>query len=386
MNSMIKLDLSNHRARYENWKKKVQKDGEEGINKKNSDFLLNYIFDMESGNNVAKKSKKGGRSYPRLNNLRQRTAWLLGKFEERGIRDITKVTSQQVNNFFNDMERGTMKTLQGEKYRSHGDYAKVFKAMWHWWMKVNRKKDIQIIDITEDVATKPSEDPNFVYITKEQEEQMLPYLNEKEQLLTDFLFDSLIRFPTEALSLQVKNIYEKDGDIWVNIPQEISKTIGREFNLVYCGKAIMEYIKKNNLKPEDYLFDISPDYYNWKIKKVAVQLFGDVESHPKAKGKFSEISGYDLRHSGAIHFRILAKENPAEISLDALRQRGGWVDFKMINYYTKFIGLDGKIDKAGLLIKKDKHKLEQEMDKLKKKMKKFEELEKLISARLEIKR
>ena len=34
----------------------------------------------------------------------------------------------------------------------------------------------------------------------------------------------------------------------------------------------------------------------------------------------------------------------------------------MLNYYTQFIGLDGKIDKQGMLLKQDQHKLEKELD------------------------
>lgn len=379
---MIKLDLSNHQIKYKSWKERALKQGQEGIGKKNSDLLIQYIIDMEDGNNVGRKSKKGGRSYARLNNLRQRISWIMGMLEERDIKDITKLTPEQLNNFFNDMERGSIKTRTGEKYKSSSDYAKVFRAFWNWYMKSNRKKDIIIKDIAEDLRSTSEEEPHFVYFTKEQMDEMLSYMNKNEQIITSFIFDSIIRFPTEALSLQVKQIYEKDGDVWVNIPNEISKGgRGREFNLVYCGKAILEHIKENNLKSDDYLFKLSPDYYNWKIKQIAVQLFGDVESNPKAKGKFSEASGYDLRHSGAIHFRILAKENPGEISLDAIRQRGGWSDFKMLNYYTKFIGLDGKIDKAGLLIKKDKHKLVEEMETLKKRLVNYE---KAMQERMEI--
>ena len=55
------------------------------------------------------------------------------------------------------------------------------------------------------------------------------------------------------------------------------------------------------------------------------------------------------------------------MSLDSIRQRGGWVDFKMLNYYTKFIGLDGSIDKNELLVQEDKTRLEKEVEELKNK-------------------
>ena len=115
----------------------------------------------------------------------------------------------------------------------------------------------------------------------------------------DYL-DSLIRSPTEILSLEVGDLFEKNGDTWVNIPDEISKVKGRLFNLMYCGEDLKKYIKRKDLKPEDKLFDFSPGNFNSKMKKVAKQIWGDSVSHPKAGGKFSEITLYSLRHSGSI--------------------------------------------------------------------------------------
>ena len=56
-------------------------------------------------------------------------------------------------------------------------------------------------------------------------------------------------------------------------------------------------------------------------------------------------------------------------------------DFKMLNYYTRFIGLDGKIEKQGMLLKQDKHKLEHELEDLKREFVKIKELnEKILQA------
>ncbi len=234
-------------------------------------------------------------------------------------------------------------------------------------MKVNRKKENILQDICEDLELK-TPIINFVYITKEQLDKMLPYFTEDEQILSLFLFDSLTRFPTEALSLQRKDIYEKNGETWINIPDEISKSFGRTFNLIYCGDALIDYINKRELKPDDYIFPIKNHNgvydFNKKLKKVAKKVLGTNISHPKARGKFDEISGYDFRHSGAIHLRILAQKNNS-ISLDAIRQRGGWADFKMLNYYTQLIGLDGEIKKESLLIEEDRTKLEKELKQMK---------------------
>lgn len=366
MHMDTKKDIYHHQAMYNNWKYKVTVEGMETLSKSNSDILIRYIFDMEIGQNVSNKSKKGSRSYGRLNVLRRKCEQLFKMFEDTGVNDITRLTEKQAFEFFNRMNKGEIKRKDGKDYYSSIDFVRALKSFWHWWIKVNRKEGKYVLDICEDLELRHN-NSTFVYITKDQLDQILPYFTFNEQVFLKFLFDSIIRFPTEVSSLKVKNIYLKDGDVWVNVPDEISKVIGRDFNLLFCGQDILNYIKKNNIKDEDYLFywinDTNQVYnFNKKLKQVAVQVFGDVISHPKAGGKFSELSGYDFRHSGTIYLRQLAQKT--NISLDSIRQRGGWTDFKMLNYYTKFLGLTGEIKKEQLLVEEDKTKFEKRIDEL----------------------
>ncbi len=67
----MKIDPYKHEEKYLNWKAKLNGSLPE-IREFNSKRILDYIFDMEKGINIAMGSKKGARSYPRLNNLRQR--------------------------------------------------------------------------------------------------------------------------------------------------------------------------------------------------------------------------------------------------------------------------------------------------------------------------
>ena len=46
----------------------------------------------------------------------------------------------------------------------------------------------------------------------------------------------------------------------------------------------------------------------------------------------------------------------------------------MLNYYTRFIGLDGKIEKHGMLLRQDKHKLERELEDLRGEFRKIKEM------------
>ncbi len=376
----MKLDINNRQPQYENWKEEVTASGIEGLLKTNSEILIKYILEMERGENTARGHKKGKRSYAQLNKLRQKLTQAFKRLEDRGIKDIIKTTSTQLLDLFSDLQSGKIKRIDGKEYGDLATDIKCFKSFWHWWMKLKRKEGKTILDITEDLNSESKGDPKFVYLKRDQLDEMLPYFEKKEQIILSFVYDSLIRSPTELASLKVNNVYEEDGEVWINIPTEISKVRGRSFNLLFSGKTVLEHIKENKLKPNDYLFTFSQDYLNYKLQKVAEQLWGD-KICPKAEEMYKKITLYDLRHSGTIHLRIMAKENPGEISLDALRERGGWSDFKMLNYYTRFIGIDGKIDKQGLLIKRDKHKLEEEIETMKKG---FENKEKVYAQRMKM--
>jgi translation initiation factor 2 beta subunit (eIF-2beta)/eIF-5 len=109
------------------------------------------------------------------------------------------------------------------------------------------------------------------------------------------------------------------------------------------------------------LFKFSPPVFNKKLQNIAKQIFGDKIS--EGGEYYKNITLYDFRHSGAIHFRQLFQKTGQ--SLDSLRHRGGWVDFDMINYYTKLLGLDGHIAKEKLLLDEDRTKIEKELDELK---------------------
>ena len=362
----MKVDIYGHKQRYESWKKDVVNEGEVGLTKNNADILMQYVFDMEVGANVSKVSKKGGRGYPRLNNIRQRLGQIMRMLQKRGISDIAQKNKtffpklqKTVTELFSDMRKGVVKTHTGQAYKSTSDYARVFKSFWNWYMKVNRKKTIYIPDIVEDIDTAASE-TKFVWLKKEELDKFRSYFDEDDQVLLLFLFDTLVRAPTELLSLMVQNVTQRGDEVWLNIPNEISKTFGRSFNLVYSGKVILDYIKRNRLKPDDSLFKFSPSLFNKKLQKIAKQLFG--ENISEAGEYYRKITLYDFRHSGAIHFRQLFQKTGQ--SLDSLRHRGGWTDFDMINYYTKLLGLDGHITKEKLLLEEDKTKIEKELEDL----------------------
>lgn len=224
----MKNDPYNHKEKYYAWKNAINGKIPD-ISKENSKIILEYIFDMENGINVASVSKKGSRSYPRLNNLKQRLIFLVKQFEERyNLYNITQISEEIIHNFFTGMENGTIKRIDGKQYKSSADYVKIFKSFWHWWQKTNRKKGIKIEDITSDLDTY-QEKPEWVYLNETQIKKLCDNALYDYKVLIMFLFDTGIRAPTELMNIKVSDFYNNFKEL--NIRNEISKTFGRRIKL-----------------------------------------------------------------------------------------------------------------------------------------------------------
>ena len=258
------------------------------------------------------------------------------------------------------MQTGRLKKSNGQKYRGSIYYVKDFKAFWHWHIKVNKKEKIEIEDITEELDTAKDEENEFVFFTKEDLEKMMPYFSQDEQVRLLFMFDTIIRSPGELTNLKVYDISEDYKEL--NIRKEISKTYGRRIKLLLCTEELKKYVERNKLKPNDYLFTFSSEVFNDKLQKIAKQLFEDRIS--KGGQKYSDLTMYDFRHSGACHWRTGAYRS----KIDALMYRGGWNTLTRLNYYTKTIGMKDSIEKDDLLIGIDKHEMEKRMEELQKQL------------------
>ena len=113
----MKKDIYRHKEIYLSWKERCCKRIPD-ISEQNSKVLLNYINDMEYGLNVGKSSKKGARSFNRLNNIRQRMVFLTKKFEKLyGIKDLTKLEERHLHEFFTDMRNGVITRIDGGIYK-----------------------------------------------------------------------------------------------------------------------------------------------------------------------------------------------------------------------------------------------------------------------------
>jgi len=354
----MKRDIRNDQARYNAWIEEVKETGIPNLTKENSDLIIQHIEDMEAGRNVNRKSKAGRRGY---NTLNTRRSWLIVIFknlEKRGIKDITEITEKQIHDFFDDVKKGIVKTQKGKTYgKSVRDQIKAFRALWNWYMKTQRKlhnetngeKGKLIIDITEELSAEKNGD-DFVYFTLEQLKEMMPYFSEDEQVRLLFMFDTIIRSPTELMNVKVSDIHDNFEQL--TIRDEVAKTYGRTIKLLLCSDELKKYVNKNELKQDDYLFNFSPSNFNKKLKQVAKKVLGTGIS--KGGERYDKITLYDFRHSGACHWRLGAYKT----KIDALMYRGGWSNLSTLNYYTKKIGMRDSIEKTDLLIDVDRTELE----------------------------
>ena len=347
---MVKKDPYKHKERYFKWKKAIKGRIPE-IGKYDSDLILQYLDDMELGLNVANLSKKGARSYIRLNTLKTRLVCLSKKFGEAyKLKKITDISERQIHEYFTGMRNGTIKKQDGQTYKSVADYVKIFKAFWHWYQKVSKKQGIEILDITVDLDTSYNK-PKWVYLTEEQVRQLCEKANHKYRVLIMFLFDTGIRSPTELMNIKVSDLYNDCKEL--NIRDEASKTFGRRIKLMICSGLLRDYVKDKNLKQEEYLFTIDPSGVNRYLKRLAVRVLGDKES--PAGQKYSDLSMYDFRHCSCCYWL------PRYKSESALKFRFGWKKSDKIHYYSELLGMRDTISEEDLLVDVTKTEIEQRL-------------------------
>jgi len=352
---MVKFDPYKHKERYLAWKEKNKSVISE-ISKENSDLTLQFLSDMEYGLNICSTSKKGSRSFIRLNVLKQRLIALSKAFEKRfNLKKITDITETQLFGFFVDMRNGTIKRSDGKNYTAPRNFVKDFKTFWHWWMRINRKENIEIKDITTDLDAS-GDKPKWVYLTEEQVKQLCKEAKHEYKVLIWFLFDTGIRAPTELMNIRVSDFFNNFKEL--NIRQEISKTFGRRIKLMICSDLIRDYVKTSNLGKEDYLFTTSPPAMNKYLKRLGKRVLGDEKS--PAGTEYSNLTLYDFRHCSCCYWL------PRYKSESALKYRFGWKESDKIHYYSELLGMSDTISEDDMLVDITKMELEKRIDKAEK--------------------
>ena len=348
-----KIDPYNIKDKYFRWKTKALKNGISGLTNANSQIIMQYLQDMEQGLNVASSNKKGGRSPIRLNSIALRIGYLARGFQTKFSINLVDVEEQQLFSFFADMRNGLIRKRNGSTYRSVGDYVKEMKAFWHWWQKVNRRKGIEIKDITQDLD-KSQEKPDWVYLTEDQIKLLCANAEYKYEVLIWFLFDSGIRSPTELVNVRVSDFHNDFKEL--HIREETSKTFGRRIKLMICPKLVKEYVRQRNLSPEEYVFDIDPGSTNKCLKRLAKKVLGDMVS--PAGQRYSELTMYDFRHNSCCYWL------PRYKSESALKYRFGWKKSEKIHYYSELLGMRDTISEDDMLVDITKTEIEHQLQKV----------------------
>ena len=358
----MKLDPYKNKERYLNWKERV-KEGIPGISKENSDLILRYVFDMERGINIGLGSVKGPRGFKRLNEIKDRTILMSKRFKDLyGIDNITGIKEEQLIEFFYSIRSGIIKRKDGTNYKNPSTNSSIFKAFWHWWIKVNRKQGIEIKDITIDLDTS-SEKPDWVYLTEAEVKKMCDHAKYDYKAFIMFLFDTGIRSPTELMNVKVSDLYHDFKEL--NIREETSKTFGRRIKLMLCSDLIKEYVQLHNRSSDDYLFQICPSVVNRYLKRLALKLFGDKKS-PGGE-KYSNLTMYDFRHISCCYWL------PRYKSESALKYRFGWKQSDKIHYYSELLGMRDTIAEDDMIIDVTKTEMEKRLEKSEKRSQMLEE-------------
>jgi len=350
----MKIDPYNHKGSLARWKDRVRElGGIPDISRQNSEIILKYLTDMELGINTSLSSKKGARSFIRLNTIRLRITFLAKKFKDLlGVDDMIQLTEQQLCSFFVDMRNGIIRRQDGRRYKATRDFVKTFKAFWHWYQKVARKAGEAVDDITVYLDTS-REKPEWVYLNEEQVRIFADNCNSKYKTIAMFLFDTGIRAPTELMNIKVSDLSQDFKEL--NIREEISKTFGRRIKLMICSELVKRYVKENELGQDDYLFKFSPYVINRYLKRLAKKLFGDEKS--LAGQKYSDLTMYDFRHCSCCYWL------PRYKSESALKFRFGWKKSDKIHYYSEMLGMRDTISEEDLLVDVTKTELEQRLTK-----------------------
>ena len=335
----MKLDPHGHEQLYLKWKTNSEI---KGVSEYNRHLIVEYLTDMETGLNV---TRCGSLGFARLNTIRHRmsriTRLLETRYEKQRIIDISE---REIVSFFKDLREGRILSSYGRPFDSWVDYVKAFKALWHWYQRIENSKGNSVSDITLYIDTRPTKENSFVYFTIDDLRRMTDQAKFEYRVMMWFIFDCGIRAPTELMNIKLSDLSPLDDsdDYQLDIRDEISKTFGRKVKLVLCSQLLKTYIQEKRLRDDDYLFPITPRVVNQYLKRLAIRVFGDVKT--KAGKYVSQISMYDFRHSSACYWF------PRYKSESGLKYRFGWKKTDQIHYYTKRLGMQDTICKEDLLI------------------------------------
>ncbi len=336
----------------------------EGVSDRNAELIRAYLKDMSNGINVG--SVKGYRSFHRLTTLKYRMKRFATWFSEHKGKNLDELTFDDAHDIFKKVHDGIIAKKNGNAYVDVENYAKDFRAFWHWHQKVMRKEGKDIPDIAIDLRFK-KEKPTFTYFTIDDLKKLSDHAKYKYKVMMWFMFDSGIRSPTELANVKKKDLVweDKHNLFTLNIREETSKTFGRKIKLLLCSEMLKKYIEENKLKSDDFLFKITPKIVNQALKRLGNRLLG------------KNLTMYDFRHGSACYWL------PKYKSESALKYRFGWKRSDMIHYYTEFMGMRDTITQEDLVDADEKTLMQKQLDESNTERQLMEERMKAMEAQLQ---
>ncbi|MFC1697119.1 hypothetical protein ACFL1H_02200 [Nanoarchaeota archaeon] len=321
------------------------------------DLIESYLKDMERGINVS-GTQKGSRSKSTLKKLRTKMNFISKRLPKK---DLSKTTVEDVHELFSNMRNGKMLNRYEQKYKSVDSYVKVFKSFWHWYMKSERRNNKkEILDITMDLESNGDKKSEWVYFGDEQESSMttekglrllMDSAKWEYRVLLSVMFDSGARFPWEGKYFKVSDLkWDEKSKIYIlNVRDEIAKRgKGRRIKLLLSSDLLKQWIKKNKLKSDMLLFprvSESPIVINRYLGRLCENKLGK-------KG----LTMRHFRHNSACYWLARYKSH------NQLMYRFGWINPKMVGYYSEFLGQRDQISEEDLLVDITKADIEKELD------------------------
>ena len=368
---MVKIDPYKNKELYFKWREKAEQ-GLLDIGRENSEILLKYLKDMEIGLNVGNNATRGSRSYIHLKSMKDRLIALIRKVNEQyKLKIVIDITEEQLHILFSNMANGILLRNDGQKYKAVWDYVKVFKAFWHWYQRTEKKKGIEIQDITKDLDTQQVK-PDWVYLTEDEVKILTEKARYDYKVLMWFLFDTGIRAPTELMNIRVSDFYNDFKEL--QIREEVSKTFGRRIKLMICSTLIKQYILEKGLKNEDFVFITKPWAVNKYLKRLSKRTFG--EGATPAGQRYCDLTMYDFRHISCCYWL------PRYKSESALKYRFGWKSSDKIHYYSELLGMRDTITQDDMLVDVTKTEIEKSLEFTKKRNELLEDKQKTTDLQL----
>jgi integrase len=240
-----------------------------------------FISDCMIGKNSRKKVGKS-----RL----ARYIWALREIAEYFKKPFSKITEEDIERFYRDLQNDKIKKKDGKKYASgtKNEFIKAIKKYFGWLYIDDLTKYKRVFGWIKDFE----EDREVSALTKDEIEKIAKTSDMKTSALLMFMFDSGAR-AEELLNIKLEDLREEQvgKDFFYKVRIKISKTKPRTITLPLASMYLKNWIgihpNKNNKSA--FLFPITYDY----LRKILYR-----------KGKIlgKRIHPHLLRHSSATYY------------------------------------------------------------------------------------